>query len=522
MKSVLMYHEGSSFERDLLLPWLDSFSDVVGVVVVENKFDRKLDRLRAEYHRNGLTGTADAIAFRLYDPVWKTDRRAKIRRLVDKKGSEYDGSVDPPTQRVETPNSEPTRRFLREREPDIAIARVKLLLDEAVFSIPSTGTFAIHPGVCPEYRNAHGCFWAIAEDDHENVGYTLLKIDSGVDTGPIYAQGGTEFDPLEDHIYLQLKMIADNLDEIRSGLEGAHQGDRDPLDTSGRESEVWGQPKLTDQLRLVRRERKRKETAQRTICLLYHDIVPDHKSSTSGLNGSSVGRYKLSPTLFESHLKRIVKQSAPVRTIDECRPHRADSGIYLTFDDGGDSLFKYAAPLLEKYGMHGHMSVITDRIGEDGFLDREQVAELARRGHHIMSHTVSHLDLLSCDPSVREREIEESKSELEEITGRDCVSLSIPGGRYDEAVLQAARDAGYEYVFISDPEIDPADELGWEVLTLGRWNVWNSTDADELEAMLHQDFIKTSTIRARWRVLKTVKGLIGMGRFIKIRDTITN
>lgn len=516
MKSVLMYHEGSSFERDLLLPWLNSFSKVVGVVVVENKIERKIDRLRAEYRRSGIAGTIDAISFRVYDSIRNTGRQEKIRDLINKKSQGYDEPDDTPVQFVETPNNEETKQFLHEQDPDIVIARVKLLLNEEIFSIPSTGTFAIHPGICPEYRNAHGCFWAIVEGDYENVGYTLLKIDSGVDTGPIYAQGGTEFDPLDDHVYLQFKVIADNLDEIRAGLEGAYKGERDSLDTSGREGGVWGQPKLTDQVRLVRREQKRKQTTQRTVCLLYHDIVPDDMSNTSGLNGPSVWRYKLSLPQFENHLQRIARQSAPVRTIEECQPSKAESGIYLTFDDSGSSLFENAAPLLEKHEMRGHISVITDRIGEDGFLDREQISILAERGHHIVSHTVTHPDLVTCDPSVREVELEESKSVLEDITGHDCVSLSIPGGQYNDAVLEAAQEAGYKFVFTSDPEINPADE------TLGRWNVWNSMDADELEAILHQDFIKTSTIRARWRVLKAVKGLIGMDRFVKIRDTIIN
>jgi len=35
----------------------------------------------------------------------------------------------------------------------------------------------MHPGICPEYRNSHGCFWALANDDPERVGVTLLQID---------------------------------------------------------------------------------------------------------------------------------------------------------------------------------------------------------------------------------------------------------------------------------------------------------------------------------------------------------
>lgn len=516
MKSVLMFHEGSNFERELLLPWLASFSEVVGVVIVENKNKRKFKRLKAEYRRSGLVGTLDSIAFKFYDASRKTDRKKKIHQLISENKLQYTSDPDPVELCVETPNSEATKRFLKKQEADIAIARVKLLLDEEIFSIPTTGTFAIHPGVCPEYRNAHGCFWAIAEDDHDNVGYTLLKIDKGVDTGPIYAQGGIDFDPTEDHAYIQLKVIADNLDEIRAGIEGAYEGSRKPLDMSGRKSEVWGQPQLTNHLHLLRREHKRKETAKRTMCLLYHDIVPQEESDESGLHGSSVWRYKLTPSRFENHLERIAKQSAPSRRINECPPHEADNGIYLTFDDGGTSLYNYAAPNLEKYGMRGHFSIITNRVGKENFLNEKQIRELSRRGHHIMSHTASHQDLINSDRNVRYTELERSKSDIEDITGKECVALSIPNGRYNKAVLQAAWDAGYEFIFTSDPVANPETEI------LGRWNIWNSTTAEELEAILHQDLIKTKKIHFRWNLLKYIKYMVGKNGFIRIRERVIN
>src|SRR5436309_328007 len=32
-------------------------------------------------------------------------------------------------------------------------------------SLPARGTFVLHTGICPEYRNAHGCFWALARSE---------------------------------------------------------------------------------------------------------------------------------------------------------------------------------------------------------------------------------------------------------------------------------------------------------------------------------------------------------------------
>lgn len=254
MKTVLLRHEDARFEREVIEPWLASVSDLAGVVVIRNKRDRTFRRIRAELRRSGVTGLLDVVAFRLYYKFLLADQESeKVNELVESTAAEYPPTPDVPRITVDDPNSEATKQFLRERSPDAAIARIKVLLDEDVFSIPSSGTYVIHPGICPEYRNAHGCFWALANGEPERVGYTLLRIDEGIDTGPIYAQSGTEFDAAEDgHLYIQYKVVADNLDEIATALQGAVDGTRGPIDVSGRDSDVWGQPRLTAYLRWKR------------------------------------------------------------------------------------------------------------------------------------------------------------------------------------------------------------------------------------------------------------------------------
>ena len=115
-----------------------------------------------------------------------------------------------------------------------------------MFQVPSHGTYVLHPGVCPEYRNAHGCFWALASGDLERVGLTLLRIDAGVDTGPIYGYFTYRFDERqESHVRIQQRVLTENLDAIRDRLLEAVAGRAERIDTSGRTSAVWGQPWMT-------------------------------------------------------------------------------------------------------------------------------------------------------------------------------------------------------------------------------------------------------------------------------------
>ena len=96
----------------------------------------------------------------------------------------YGVAQDVPTIKAASVNEDAVLTFLRQARPDIVIARAKQLLKKKTLSVARVGTFVMHPGICPEYRNAHGCFWALARRDMGKVGMTLLKIDAGVDTGP--------------------------------------------------------------------------------------------------------------------------------------------------------------------------------------------------------------------------------------------------------------------------------------------------------------------------------------------------
>ena len=104
----------------------------------------------------------------------------------------------------------------------------------------------MHPGICPEYRNAHGCFWALANNDRERVGMTLLRIDRGVDTGPVLGHFYCKYDERsESHIVIQHRTVFDNLDAVAKRLIEIHEGRAVTMETSGRNSAAWGQPWLT-------------------------------------------------------------------------------------------------------------------------------------------------------------------------------------------------------------------------------------------------------------------------------------
>ncbi|MBX3442521.1 MAG: formyl transferase [Planctomyces sp.] len=260
MRTVLICQSDAPLAREGMARWLASCSELAGLIVLDETGGRRWQRIRREARRIGWLRMLDVFAFRVYQRLALAGADAAFcRRQLQDLCERYpplpaDLSVHSDT----SPNSAAAVRFLEERQPDVVIASCKHLLKPKVFQIPRTGCFALHPGICPEYRNAHGCFWALAHDDVSKVGTTLLKIDAGVDTGPIYGYFGGAFDEVsETHLMIQRRMTLGNLDAIGRRLREAHQGQARPIDVSGRKSAEWGQPWLTAYLRWKRQARQR-------------------------------------------------------------------------------------------------------------------------------------------------------------------------------------------------------------------------------------------------------------------------
>lgn len=255
MRTALICHAGDAFDREGLAAWLGSFSELTGVVVLHETHRQKRKRYLREFRRVGTVGMFDVVAMRVYQ--WLFQRRADeawMREALAEMEDRFGGAPSVPVLDVSSVKDPRVAEFLRAGRPDLVLARCKQLLSKQVFNIPRDGTFVMHPGICPEYRNAHGCFWAIAERDLERVGMTLLRIDAGIDTGPVYGHYRYDFDEEhESHAVIQARVVLENLDALSAKFQEIHAGTARPLDTSGRRSGVWGQPRLSRHLR-ARRE----------------------------------------------------------------------------------------------------------------------------------------------------------------------------------------------------------------------------------------------------------------------------
>ncbi len=87
---------------------------------------------------------------------------------------------------------------LRALEPDlIVVVAYGHILPPAILELPRHGCLNVHASLLPKYRGAAPIQWAIASGETE-TGVTVMKMDAGLDTGPIVSQRRTPILPEDD------------------------------------------------------------------------------------------------------------------------------------------------------------------------------------------------------------------------------------------------------------------------------------------------------------------------------------
>lgn len=222
--------------------------------------------------------------------------------------------------------------------------------------------------------------------------------------------------------------------------------------------------------------------------LTYHIIAPK----------ASRYVYSTSCQQFEEHLKMICELSSA----------RSTAAPVVTFDDGAQSDFEFALPLLEKHKVRAIFFITVGFIeNTKGFMNWSQVREIESLGHSVESHGWSHALLTRANPASLLTELECSKKTLEDRLGRLVESLSLPGGRWNAKVLAACTDVGYRAVYHSNPwkTICPDVDLNFT----GRLMVRNSMKARQLNDILCGKRRSVIYYRSEYLLKEAGKGLIG-------------
>ena len=223
----------------------------------------------------------------------------------------------------------------------------------------------------------------------------------------------------------------------------------------------------------------------RTMVLAYHEVML----------GSNYA-YCVTAASFAEQL----------RLLDSMKKKKS-LGAQITFDDGEQSQFHNAAPLLAVHGFKATYFVTPGLIGTAAkFLGWDDFRALQAAGHSVQSHGWSHKFLTFCSEAELAHELRASKQSLEDNLGSAVEELSVPGGRWDRRVLHACAAAGYRRVYVSHPWVETEID---GVKVIGRFMVRRTTTIVELEKIVAKDRSELRKLRLRSQIRESLVGVLG-------------
>lgn len=196
-----------------------------------------------------------------------------------------------------------------------------------------------------------------------------------------------------------------------------------------------------------------------TVCdrsvpiLMYHQITPSPADMFK--------KYAITPKAFERQMRWLAGARYTVITLDALLDYREGRqalpkrAVIITFDDGFQDCFNYAAPILNRYHftatfflVAGLMSsssrwLLKERGIEFPIMDWAMARQLESRGFTCGAHTMTHPHLAALSTNVARHELHESRVALEQHLGHSVVHLAYPFGSYDERVRVIADEVGY-------------------------------------------------------------------------------
>lgn len=183
------------------------------------------------------------------------------------------------------------------------------------------------------------------------------------------------------------------------------------------------------------------------VVLAYHDVGDDP---------SGGGDYYVSPAQLRRQLATAADvgvRFVPLATLTEAflSGEPVDGLAAVVFDDGLVGVHRHALPVLADLGVPATVFAVTRGLGSPPpwwrgaarLMTGGELAEVARAGVAVASHTRTHRSLPALGASALADELVGARHELEDLVQAPVDVLAYPFGHHDSRVRDAVAGAGY-------------------------------------------------------------------------------
>lgn len=188
-------------------------------------------------------------------------------------------------------------------------------------------------------------------------------------------------------------------------------------------------------------------------------ILTYHQLDTPPPKGTPYRGLTVAPATFSRHMRLLKAMGYRGLSMRDLLPYlrgeKQGKVFGLTFDDGFRNVLQHALPVLHATGFTATNYFVAGQIDgsnvwdlEKGvppakLMNRADILAWAGAGQEVGSHTLDHVDLKHCGATAAQRQIQDSKAVLEDLTGESVDAFCFPYGYYLPEQCAFAQACGY-------------------------------------------------------------------------------
>jgi len=190
--------------------------------------------------------------------------------------------------------------------------------------------------------------------------------------------------------------------------------------------------------------------------LIYHKFGEEQYPTTN----VSLERFAGQMAYLQENDYQVLPLARMVKLLHSGKP-LPDKAVVITIDDGYESVYTGAWPILRKHGYPFTVFLYTKAVEHDyhNFLTWKQVREMWQAGVDFEDHSFSHFRLGTRPGGLDDKgyaawiraDLEKSRAVLDRRLGATPRFLALPYGEYNSVIEEQCKQLGYEAVFSQDP-----------------------------------------------------------------------
>jgi peptidoglycan/xylan/chitin deacetylase (PgdA/CDA1 family) len=249
--------------------------------------------------------------------------------------------------------------------------------------------------------------------------------------------------------------------------------------------------------------------------LMYHAL--EDEAHPAGAVDAGEQLYVLKVSQFREQMEFLHREGYRTLLLEELQARAVwpDKAVVLTFDDGHESNFTLALPILLGLGFKAEFFITTGWIGTPFFMNEEQIQGLHRAGMGVGSHGVTHRFLPDLSEAEVIDELNDSKKVLEACIGVPVESMSYPGGRLNQLTQNLAQISGYQYICSSVPQLH---QQVTNQTRIDRFAVTSDVTLDAFMSLVQGQGLKV--LQFRHNLLATTKAVLGNDLYKRLRSVL--